>query len=127
MIDAHMTSNEFYHAIKHTARRRSPGPMACRLKNYQLFPRQHLTKFFYTEVFKANFRHWVRTLFKRTMVQIVINNSRSDFFVWELGFGKVILPLSPGLFVLFVEPLLCYIRAVNDGFAIKLRDVTPSA
>lgn len=70
--------------------------------------------------FGLNFRRWVKTFFNGTLVQVLINQSRSDFF--SLGAGvRQGDPLSPGLFVLFIEPLLCYLRAVNSDFAIRIR------
>lgn len=73
--------------------------------------------------FGCNFRHWVKTFFRGTLVQVLINSSRSDFF--SLGAGvRQGDPLSPGLFVLFIEPLLCYLRATTDFSAIKIRNTS---
>ncbi|KAF4027978.1 Reverse transcriptase (RNA-dependent DNA polymerase) [Phytophthora infestans] len=70
--------------------------------------------------FGPNFRRWVQTFFQGTLVQVLVNTSRSDFF--SLGAGvRQGDPLSPGLFVLFIEPLLCYLRALNTDFEIKIR------
>uniref|UniRef100_A0AAV1VEX9 Reverse transcriptase domain-containing protein n=1 Tax=Peronospora matthiolae TaxID=2874970 RepID=A0AAV1VEX9_9STRA len=73
--------------------------------------------------FGWNFRHWVKTFFRGTLVQVLINSSRSDFF--SLGAGvRQGDPLSPGLFVLFIEPLLCYLRATTTCSAIKIRNTS---
>ncbi|RMX61941.1 hypothetical protein DD238_008385 [Peronospora effusa] len=69
--------------------------------------------------FRCNFRRWITTFFRGTLVQVLVNSSRSNFF--SLGAGvRQGDPLSPGLFVLFIEPLLCYLRALNDDMAIKI-------
>ncbi|CAH0491791.1 unnamed protein product [Peronospora farinosa] len=40
MIDAPLTANDFYDAIKHTSRGKSPGPDGLPAEYYQLFPSQ---------------------------------------------------------------------------------------
>ena len=63
------------------------------------------------------------TFFRGTLVQVLINSSRSDFFSLDAGIRQED-PLSPGLFVLFIEPLLCFLRATTDFFAIKIRNTS---
>ncbi|RMX62445.1 hypothetical protein DD238_008361 [Peronospora effusa] len=61
--------------------------------------------------------------FRGILVQDLANSSRSDSF--KLGAGvRQADPLSPGLFVLFIEPFICYLRATNDGMAIKIHDTS---
>ncbi|GAB9474124.1 Pollike protein [Globisporangium polare] len=63
--------------------------------------------------FGEAFRAWVSTFFKGTLVSVLVNGTASHPF--ELGCGvRQGDPLSPALFVLFIEPMLCYLRATTD-------------
>jgi hypothetical protein len=67
--------------------------------------------------FGPNFRRWIATFLKGTLVSLLFNGSPLPFF--ELGVGvRQGDPLSPALFVLFIEPMLNYIRAMMEGNGI---------
>lgn len=60
--------------------------------------------------FGAVFRRWIRVLFPGTLVSLMFNGSPLQPF--ELGAGvRQGDPLSPALFVLFIEPMLNLLRA----------------
>lgn len=60
--------------------------------------------------FGETFRRWVRVIFPGTLVSLLFNGRPLKPF--ELGAGvRQGDPLSPALFVLFIEPLLNFIRA----------------
>ncbi|RQM29192.1 hypothetical protein B5M09_010620 [Aphanomyces astaci] len=67
--------------------------------------------------FGPTFRAWIKTFYNNTLIYILINGKPLDPF--ELGAGvRQGDPLSPGLFVLFIEPMLNYIRFHLPGITI---------
>ncbi|GMG17268.1 unnamed protein product [Phytophthora fragariaefolia] len=64
--------------------------------------------------FGGTIRQEIKTFYKGTIVTVLVNGNASDYF--ELGCGvRQGDPLSPALFVLFIEPLLCYLRVAKPG------------
>jgi hypothetical protein len=71
--------------------------------------------------FGANFRHWIKTFYHGTLVQVLINGEPTPFF--ELGAGvRQGDPLSPALFILFIEPLLNFIRSQGSQLGFQLQN-----
>ena len=70
--------------------------------------------------FWYTFRRCITTFFRGTLLQVLVNSLRPIFWVGS-GVRKG-NSLSPGLYVLFLEPLLCYLRAMNDDMAIKSQE-----
>jgi exonuclease III len=73
--------------------------------------------------FGATFRAWVKTFYYQTSVSILLNNSPGDPFLLGAGVRQGD-PLSPGLFVLFVEPMLNYLRARFSSRGINVDDMS---
>ncbi|CAH0488952.1 unnamed protein product [Peronospora farinosa] len=71
--------------------------------------------------FGPNFRWSIRTFFHGTLVSVLVNGVKSDYF--ELGCGvRQGDPLSPALFVLFLEPMLNYLRATTGHLGVPVQD-----
>lgn len=69
--------------------------------------------------FGPNYRRAVRTFFTGTLVSVLVNGTKSDYF--ELGCGvRQGDPLSPTLFVLFIEPMLNFLRAKTGHLGIPV-------
>ena len=65
-----------------------------------------------------NFRRWIKVLFPGTLSSLMFNGRPLDPF--ELGAGvRQGDPLSPALFVLFIEPFLNFLRAKVQGLGIQ--------
>ncbi|CAI5717091.1 unnamed protein product [Peronospora destructor] len=60
--------------------------------------------------FESTFRAWIKTFYHQTSVTIMLNGSPGDPFVLSAGVRQG-GPLSPGLFVHFVEPMMSFLRA----------------
>ncbi|GAB9465705.1 Pollike protein, partial [Globisporangium polare] len=73
--------------------------------------------------FGDNFVRWILTFFKGTLVSILFNGSPLAPF--ELGVGvRQGDPISPALFVIFIEPMLNFIRSKLGDSGIKLENST---
>lgn len=60
--------------------------------------------------FGPNFSQWIRTFYRDNITTTLINGSPGSFF--QLGSGvRQGDPLSPGLFVVYIEPLLSFLRS----------------
>lgn len=60
--------------------------------------------------FGPNFSQWIRTFYSDNITTTIINGSPGSFF--QLGSGvRQGDPLSPGLFVVYIEPLLSFLRS----------------
>lgn len=71
--------------------------------------------------FGRTFRRLIRTFYHGTLVTVFVNGTASRYF--ELGCGvRQGDPLSPALFVLFLEPMLNYLRATTGHLGIQLPD-----
>ncbi len=74
--------------------------------------------------FGSNFRRWIRVFFRGTIVSILFNGTPLPHF--ELGAGvRQGDPLSPALFVLYIEPLLNYIRARLPDIGLQTHPSDP--
>ena len=75
--------------------------------------------------FGAFFRHAIKTFYCGTLVTVLVNGTASKYF--ELGCGvRQGDPLSPGLFILFIEPMLSFLRAKSADCGIRVPvDNTP--
>ena len=69
--------------------------------------------------FGATFRSWIKTFYQDNLIAIMVNGRASKFF--QLGSGvRQGDPLSPSLFVLFLEPFLAYLRATTGHLGIPI-------
>ena len=75
--------------------------------------------------FGPTFQAWTSTFYKDNVITIMVNSHSSPFF--QLGSGvRQGDPLSPSLFVLFLELMLNYLRATTGHLGIQIvRDPTP--
>ncbi|TYZ67605.1 hypothetical protein PybrP1_009034 [[Pythium] brassicae (nom. inval.)] len=74
--------------------------------------------------FDDTFRAWVNTFYSGTLVSILMNGSPGQPF--ELGAGvRQGDPLSPGLFVIFIEPMLDFLRATLGDLGVKIDSSAP--
>ncbi|KAF1320888.1 Pol polyprotein, partial [Globisporangium splendens] len=74
--------------------------------------------------FGDTFRAWIKTFYKGTLVSILINGSPGQPF--ELGAGvRQGDPLSPALFVIFIEPMLNFLRARLSSAGVKVGSGEP--
>ncbi|GMF42040.1 unnamed protein product [Phytophthora fragariaefolia] len=78
MLDAPLTANDFFHAIKNTARGKAPGPDGLPAEYYQLFPPQWALVL--ELVYAAQFRKGRMTKFQRRAYLSLLfkKGSRSD-------------------------------------------------
>lgn len=71
--------------------------------------------------FGSSFRKMIQTFYNGTLVTVLVNGTASKFF--ELGGGvRQGDPLSPALFVLFIEPMLNYLRYKGRELGVLLPD-----
>lgn len=74
--------------------------------------------------FGDTFRNWVKTFYNGTLVQILIGGAPGQPF--ELGAGvRQGDPLSPALFVIFIEPMLNFLRFRLGYAGIRIGDSPP--
>ncbi|CAH0475294.1 unnamed protein product [Peronospora belbahrii] len=73
--------------------------------------------------FGPTFRAWIKTFYTQLSVSILLNVSPGDPFVLGAGVRQGD-PLSPGLFVLFVEPMMNFLRS---HFSCRGISVDPSS
>ncbi|POM73524.1 Pollike protein [Phytophthora palmivora] len=73
--------------------------------------------------FGATFRSWVKTLYYETSVSILINDSPGEPFLLGAGVRQGD-PLSPGLFVVFVEPMMNFLRSRFSSKGIQVDDLS---
>lgn len=74
--------------------------------------------------FGDTFRDWIKTFYSGTLVSVLVGDSPGRPF--ELGAGvRQGDPLSPGLFVVFIEPMLNYLRARMQHAGIKIGTSEP--
>ncbi|OWZ01615.1 Pol Polyprotein [Phytophthora megakarya] len=73
--------------------------------------------------FGATFRNWVKTFYYQTSVSIMLNNSPGEPFLLGAGVRQGD-PLSPGLFVVFVEPMMNFLRARFAHQGIKVDEIS---
>ncbi|KAI9905223.1 hypothetical protein PsorP6_014184 [Peronosclerospora sorghi] len=60
--------------------------------------------------FGRTFRAWIKTFYNETSVRLLLNQSPGDPFLLGAGVRQGD-PLSPGLFVVFIEPMMNFLRA----------------
>ncbi len=71
--------------------------------------------------FGPTFRTWINTFYSGTLVYLLFNSK--PLLPFELGSGvRQGDPLSPGLFVLFIEPLLQYLRHHLGKYGLSTGD-----
>ncbi|KAF4135669.1 Reverse transcriptase (RNA-dependent DNA polymerase) [Phytophthora infestans] len=73
--------------------------------------------------FGATFRAWVKTFYNETSVSLLLNDCPGDPFLLGAGVRQGD-PLSPGLFVVFVEPMMNFLRARFASRGIPVDDVS---
>ncbi|KAE8954182.1 hypothetical protein PR003_g33661, partial [Phytophthora rubi] len=73
--------------------------------------------------FGTTFRAWVKTFYHQTSVSLLLNSSPGDPFLLGAGVRQGD-PLSPGLFVVFVEPLLNFLRSRFTDRGVAVKDMT---
>ncbi|KAF1327265.1 Pollike protein, partial [Globisporangium splendens] len=69
--------------------------------------------------FGPNFREWIRVMIRSTIVSILFNGAPLPHFALGAGVRQGD-PLSPALFVLYIEPLLNYLRVQFNPHGLKL-------
>uniref|UniRef100_A0AAV1VIX9 Reverse transcriptase domain-containing protein n=1 Tax=Peronospora matthiolae TaxID=2874970 RepID=A0AAV1VIX9_9STRA len=75
--------------------------------------------------FGQNFRRWIEVLFPSTLAYLMFNGRPLSPF--ELGAGaRHGDPLSPALFVLFIEPLLNFLRVQLQAMGLQCGSLTQS-
>ena len=68
--------------------------------------------------FGQNFRRWIKVLFPGTLSSLMFNGRPLD--PYKLGAGnRQGDPLSPALFVLFIEPSINFLRAKTQGLGLQ--------
>ena len=92
------------------------------LDNEKAFDRvshHYLLKFWLLMVLVNSFIRWVSLLYTNSFSSVLVNGFVSDPFVLQRGVHQG-CPLSPLLYVLSLEPLLCKIRSVSSvhGFSL---------
>lgn len=69
--------------------------------------------------FGHRFCHWITTFYTKNISQVLINGMPSSFFYIDAGVRQGD-PLSTGLFVVFIEPLLNYLRHRLSSLGIQV-------
>lgn len=82
-----------------------------------LWPALHLVLHHFG--FGPQFRAWINTFYKDNLITIMVNGYASPFFQLRSGVRQGD-PLSPLLFVLFLEPMLNYLRATTGHLGIPV-------
>ena len=115
-----------FHGLQHWCQSKSlhlAGAVMCDFaKAFDTVSRPILLQTLQHFGFGPNYCAWMETLFADTNVSILFNSSPLAPFVLGSGVRQGD-PISPALFVLFIEPLLSYLRAKLDHLGIS----TPNA